>query len=580
MVAQQTKLAPAESAHSGRDSSESEDRLDRDTIVAHRYRIVRFAGSRGFGQVYQAEDGATDARVSLMRLDREFSRPEVRDRFFATRGSAQIEHRGAVDLTDYGEDLDGRLFLVMPWLEQADALDELLARTGRLPWARARALIEQIAEAIAAAHSRGILHGGLEPSRVLLDQQGNPHVLDFGLAPALESAAVTNANKPTPQITDSTLLAGKPAYMAPELVLGDSPTERTDIYALGLILWELISGKPPFTGGPVDTLHSQLHDPLPELVRAEAPPEVEALLHLALAKDPGERFASVTELLETLRALPTPAAPEVLPPTKTVPLPTGTPSASKPALAKSKPSVAPPPPSRISAAQPAVAGVIVASASPAMVPEHAPLEDQLHAIAREPSSPRELAPEPSGKRRFGLLERAIVGFLLFDLALFGAWKLIGGGKDQPEPEAIATQTQPDAALPEHEAPEPSVAELPSAAPIEPILGTTEDEPAPTPALVPEVGLADLPKQLGDADFRKTMVDGRDLIIARCLDDQRMRRTLKVYLDVAPSGQVEHAKILGALSETALGKCVARQARRIEFPPSREGGSHVYSLRLR
>jgi hypothetical protein len=90
----------------------------------------------------------------------------------------------------------------------------------------------------------------------------------------------------------------------------------------------------------------------------------------------------------------------------------------------------------------------------------------------------------------------------------------------------------------------------------------------------------LPKQLSDADFRKTMVDARDKLVARCLDDQRMRRTFKVSIAVAPSGKVEWATVLEAPGKTALGKCISKQTRHIEFPPSLEGGSHVYSLRLR
>lgn len=92
------------------------DRFDANTIVAHRYRVLAYCGDRGFGQVYEAEDTAMEARVALMRLDREFSRPEVRERFYDTRSAAQVGHDKVVDLADYGEDVDGRLFMVMPWV--------------------------------------------------------------------------------------------------------------------------------------------------------------------------------------------------------------------------------------------------------------------------------------------------------------------------------------------------------------------------------------------------------------------------------------------------------------------------------
>lgn len=570
------------------DDPELEDRLDSETIVAHRYRILRYAGSRGFGQVYQAEDSATDCAVSLMRLDREFSRPGVRDRFFATRGSAQIEHPGAVDLTDYGEDLDGRLFLVMPWIEQAEALDELLARSGKLGWARARALFEQIAEALLAAHRRGILHGGLAPSRVLVDHEARAHVLDFGLAPALESTGTTNATKQKPNVTDMRVLAADPAYLAPEQVRGETPNERTDIYALGLILWELVAGAPPFVGAPVEVLHRQLHDSLPELVRGDAPVELEAVLQLALAKDPGERFASVDELLTTLRALPVTvptATPTTLPRTKTEPLaPSKKPSVIVPVPAGAAPTIpaaaAPSSPAEAAPTIPAAASLAITSVPTTSAP--APSVPSLAAPSAAPSHESFAIPTPA-KSRFGLLEKAIVGFLLFDLALFGAWQLLGKRDAAPsDPPSASAANEPTttkepalaaaSAEPESPAdPEPTAALAPTElAPSEP--GTPE---LGVPALAPD----ELPKSLSDADFRKTMVDARDRISARCLEDQRIRRTLKVSLDVSPSGAVERAKVVGPLGDTALGKCVARQAKAIEFPTSIEGGSHVYSLRL-
>ena len=115
------------------------DRLEANTVVAHRYRVIRYLGDRGFGQIYQAEDTATETDVVVMRLDREFSHPRVRESFFETRGDAQVQDPRVVDLTDYGEDLDGRLFLVMPWVEDAVSLDALVARHGALPWSRTKA---------------------------------------------------------------------------------------------------------------------------------------------------------------------------------------------------------------------------------------------------------------------------------------------------------------------------------------------------------------------------------------------------------------------------------------------------------
>src|SRR5688572_6241212 len=124
------------------------DVFEANSMVAHRYRVIAYRGDRGFGQVYEAEDVAMDRRVALMRLRREFSRPDTRESFFETRSTAAVGDPRIVDLSDYGEDIDGRLFLVMPWIEDAEALDEMLDRNGALGWPRARAIIEQVAGAL------------------------------------------------------------------------------------------------------------------------------------------------------------------------------------------------------------------------------------------------------------------------------------------------------------------------------------------------------------------------------------------------------------------------------------------------
>ncbi|MCA9695917.1 MAG: serine/threonine protein kinase, partial [Myxococcales bacterium] len=223
------------------------DVFEPETIIAHRYRVVRMAGERVFGQVYQAEDTAMEEQVSLMRLHRGFSREAARERFFETRAAARIEHPRVVDLLDYGEDVDGRLFLVMPWLEEVESLQELLAREPPLPWSRVRAIIAQLCEALSAAHERHMIHGALAPERVLIGLHDDElHVVDFGLAAALEPVGKGQ------RITNTSELPGTPAYMAPELIRGEPLDERSDIYALGIIAWELVSGSPPFAGEGVE----------------------------------------------------------------------------------------------------------------------------------------------------------------------------------------------------------------------------------------------------------------------------------------------------------------------------------------
>jgi hypothetical protein len=351
------------------------DLLQIDSVVAHRYRVIDHRGDRGFGQVYEAEDSAMDARVSLMRLDRKFDHPRVRESFFETRSTAQVNDSRVVDLIDYGEDLDGRLFLVMPWIDDAIRLDELLAREQLLPWQRVKPIVEQAAQALAAAHAAGVLHGALEPLRVLIDRSDGVHVVDFGLAPAL----MQPGGRP---VTNVTSLAGNSSYLSPEQIRGETVDEQSDVYALGVMLWQLASGSLPFTGNPLEVATAHLERPLPELVRRGAPPELEALLMLALAKDKQDRLASADEFLGLLKAMPSSVAEPVIArtPTERIATTKPTPAAAKPAPAAPKPAsaaakpapAAPKPAPAAAKPAPAAPKPPPAVAKPAAAPKPAP----------------------------------------------------------------------------------------------------------------------------------------------------------------------------------------------------------------
>ncbi|WP_181197527.1 serine/threonine protein kinase, partial [Enhygromyxa salina] len=313
------------------------DVLEADTVVSHRYRVYGYRGDRGFGQLYEAEDTAMGGRVSLMRLGREFSHPRVRESFFETRATAQVEDPRVVDLIDYGEDFDGRLFLAMPWIEDARGLDQIASRESPVSWTRIQAIVVQVAKALEAAHDKGVFHGGLGLSRVLVDSDDGVHVVDFGLAPALTQPG----GRP---VTNTSPLPGHTAYLSPEQVRGEAVDPRCDIYALGVMLWELIAGAPPFVGDPVEVANAHLEQGLPELVRRGAPAEIEALLHLALAKDPGERLATAGEFSVLLEAMPSAA--------KAPPRPSSTPAPKRPVeLAPQPPNVSRTPTERIASSQ-------------------------------------------------------------------------------------------------------------------------------------------------------------------------------------------------------------------------------------
>ncbi|KIG11990.1 putative serine/threonine-protein kinase pknL [Enhygromyxa salina] len=351
------------------------DHLQPNTVVAHRYRVVGYLGDRGFGQVYEAHDSAMDARVCVMRLDREFSHPRVRESFFETRSTAQVEDPRVVDFIDYGEDLDGRLFLVTPWVDDAVPLDDV---DGALTWPRIKAIIEQTAKALTAAHAKGVLHGALGLSRILLGPDDSVHVVDFGLAPALTRPA----GEP---VTNVSPLAGNTAYLAPEQVRDETPDARADVYALGVMLWELVSGAPPFVGDPIEVANAHVTTALPELIRRGAPAEIEALLHLALAKHKDERLATAHEFSALLQAMP--GQGEVAPRRTLAPAPSTAPVAQGPNVSRT-------PTARIApAAKPAASGKgPVYLSSPAAPP---PPSTVLAGGARQPTTPLAPAIKPA-----------------------------------------------------------------------------------------------------------------------------------------------------------------------------------------
>lgn len=542
----------------------SGDLLQVDTVVGHRYRVIRHVGDRGFGQVYVADDSAMDMQVALMRLDRAFAHPRVRESFFETRSTAAVNDPRIVDLSDYGEDLDGRLFLVMPWVEGATALGELLER-GPLPWQRTKRIAEQIAGALAAAHAVGVLHGGLEPARVFVDADDGVHVVDFGLAPALTRPG----GRP---LTNASPLPGNMAYLSPEQLRGEGVDARSDIYALGVLLWELLTGAPPFVGDPMVVRTAHLEQPLPTLEARDAPTEIEALLQLALAKDKDERVGAA-EFVALLESMPSVGSPRsraaTAAPAPPAPAPPPAPHAAQP--------TPPPPPA------PSTTTALADVRDEAAIPQ--PIgHPNTHELTPTPTP---IQPPPR-KRRLGKIELAIIVFLGFDALVFAAWKLLADSEPAADTVASsepAAEPEPDAAAESEPASRPSAKADP-----EP---DGDGDPKPEPKLsVHEAVAAELPPEpdspgptrprapsLSDKDFREAMVEAREDIVQHCLDS-RMRRTLKVALKVAPSGEVEYARVVGELGDTNLGRCVVKRVYRIEFPPTHTGGTHTYTLRLR
>ncbi|WP_328910580.1 protein kinase [Streptomyces sp. NBC_00234] len=274
-------------------------------VIAARYELATILGQGGMGQVWTAYDRRLDRRVAvkLLRPDRvagptgSDAADELRRRFVREcRVTAQVDHPGLVTVHDAGNDGDD-LYLVMQYVEGADLADHL-AEHDPYPWPWAVAVAAQLCAVLSAVHAVPIVHRDLKPRNVMVRPDGTVIVLDLGVASVLDTD--------TTRLTHTGSPIGSPAYMAPEQAMGGAVGPYTDLYALGVLLHELLSGDVPFAGSTaLGVLHRHLYEPpLPvRHLRSEVPAQLEALVLRLLAKDPQARPASAQEVYESLAPL-------------------------------------------------------------------------------------------------------------------------------------------------------------------------------------------------------------------------------------------------------------------------------------
>ncbi|MBP5865926.1 serine/threonine protein kinase [Streptomyces sp. LBUM 1484] len=274
-------------------------------MLAGRYELEVLLGRGGMGEVWVAHDTRIRRRVAVKLLQPHLEGGEGTRLFFReARTAGGLNHPGIVTVHDLGEDTDGTLFLVMEMLSGRD-LSTVLRKEGPPPVADALDWTAQAADALAAAHAAGIVHRDLKPANLMLTDTGLLKILDFGIA---RYAATTTA---------SSAVVGTVAYMPPERLSGQAGDGRADLYALGCVLYELLTGERLF--GDLETAallvaHLQQVPSAPSRVRPGPGPAVDALVLEMLAKDPGDRPATADEVRDRLRAaLPAPHSPGVLP---------------------------------------------------------------------------------------------------------------------------------------------------------------------------------------------------------------------------------------------------------------------------
>ena len=267
------------------------DLLERlQSSVGSRYAIESEIGHGGMAVVYRARDLRYGRVVALKVLQPHLSEALGAERFLREVGVvARLHHPHLLPLYDSGE-LDGLLYYVTPYVT-GGSLGDLMEREGRLPLSRALELAREVADALDYAHRQQIVHRDIKPANILLDE-GHAVVADFGVATAVSAAVGSGPTQPGG-------LVGTPAYMSPEQAADQPLDGRSDIYALGCVLYAMLTGHPPFTAtSPVALLALRLTDPAPTLAAGgvAVPPEVEDLMARALARRPEDRFQSGADL--------------------------------------------------------------------------------------------------------------------------------------------------------------------------------------------------------------------------------------------------------------------------------------------
>jgi serine/threonine-protein kinase len=274
-------------------SENTEARLK--AALADRYRIEREIGSGGMATVHLAEDVKHDRRVAVKVLKPELAAVVGTERFLAEiRTTANLSHPHILPLHDSGV-ADGFLFYVMPYVE-GESLRTRLDREGQLPVEEAVRIAGHVADALESAHRHGVIHRDIKPGNILF-QEGQPVVSDFGIALAVTSAGGG-------RLTETGLSLGTPYYMSPEQAAGDqTPTAASDVYSLGCVLYEMLTGEPPHTGASAQAILGKilLADVIrPTKLRRTIPANVEGTVLKALERLPADRFGSIGELAAAL----------------------------------------------------------------------------------------------------------------------------------------------------------------------------------------------------------------------------------------------------------------------------------------
>jgi serine/threonine-protein kinase len=380
------------------------------SVLGGRYRLVELLGQGGMATIYRARDAQLDRDVAVKLLRPEFGQdPDFLARFRdEARSAASLNHPNIVAVFDFGEGADGP-YIVMELIDGQD-LGAIIRENGALPPRQSARVTAEVAKALHAAHVKGIVHRDVKPSNVLIGRDGRVKVADFGIARALTEAQLT-----LPGIT-----MGSVHYFSPEQARGEPATVASDIYSLGIVLYECLTAQRPFSGdGAAAVALARLTStpPRPSALRPGTPPELDAIVTRAMALDPAARYASAASMASALEGwLAAPSAqPGAAAGAAAGAAVAGVAAASTVASAQARPNPVPYPPDAYARSAP-----VTTSSAPPPPPVDADVEDDGGGAG----------PWAWAAGILGIVILAIVGFLIFQM-------LTGGGSPGPtaSPEA-------------------------------------------------------------------------------------------------------------------------------------------------